>query len=298
MKYNLSIKCVSLFLISTSIMAMTSDLGGSIKTLGQKLTALEKSLKTPPKRTTEGKTVWQVHKEIQDEFIQILKSEGMSVPQMRKAPTGPRSDRFGIKRVGKQLKGQVQFNTIRAELNDLLQQKPINKKAIENKITELRKGNPARWPRAENYVRVLREKVKSTSAKKTTQPKKPVVSTRQKKIKSPGQIQNEFVEIQKSAGLTPPKPFRGQTSRRVKERMVIKGQVDRRGYPLKKVGRQPRIGQRGYDRYRQQLNNLLQEKDIQEKKIRDLIEEFRKKKPARWPQPEDYEKVLNKKLGK
>lgn len=106
-----------------------------------------KKYQTKPSKQSSGLSR---HYAIQNEFLRIEKSVGINTPRNTVNHT---------KRVsGKQGK-QHQFDKARGELNKLLQATPLDVKKIQVQINELQSLNPARWPRPDDYIRVLDKKM-------------------------------------------------------------------------------------------------------------------------------------------
>lgn len=96
----------------------------------------------PPKHVSE-------HLTAQQEFAGLRKALGISTSAAIMASMRP---------VTGQKANQAQFNSIRLALNKLLSKEILidsDIQAIEQKIAELKRLKPSRWPRAEDYEEVL-----------------------------------------------------------------------------------------------------------------------------------------------
>ncbi len=87
------------------------------------------------------------HQDAQNHFIALERSVGIKTPkskidEIRRSGKGPRGT-------------QMQMDAVRDELNELVGAEPLDVKTIHQKIEQFEAMNPGRWPRAEDYRRLL-----------------------------------------------------------------------------------------------------------------------------------------------
>jgi DNA repair exonuclease SbcCD ATPase subunit len=105
------------------------------------------------KKRTPGGIVGGIaagHNALQDQFLALEKKYDIETTQ---------SEREATHRVRGPQGNQVQFNAVRAQLNTALSKPTVSDdeiEQIEQNIAKLKKLNPARWPRAEDYEAVLK----------------------------------------------------------------------------------------------------------------------------------------------